>query len=206
MSTLQPTSATSSAWAAYEPSDAAPWNLGRVVHLHRRAGFAAPWAALQKDLADGPQVAVERLLRGQSASAVAMDFETLARSIGDAASASGNAERLKAWWLYRMLVSPDPLGERLTLVWHNHFATSNRKVKNLVLMREQNDLLRAHARAPFGELLRCVVKHPAMLIWLDADSNRAGHPNENLARETMELFTLGVGNYSEEDVRQAARA
>jgi uncharacterized protein (DUF1800 family) len=105
-----------------------------------------------------------------------------------------------------MMLSPDPLGERLTLMWHNHFATSNRKVQNLVWMRGQNDLFRRHARAPFGELLRAVVKHPAILAWLDADSNRKGHPNENLARELLELFTLGIGNYGEEDVKQAARA
>ena len=130
----------------------------------------------------------------------------MARTIGDAAVASGNPNRLKAWWLYRMLFSPDPLGERLTLMWHNHFATSNRKVQDLALMREQNDLLRQHARATFGELLHAVVKHPAMLVWLDADANRKGHPNENLARELMELFTLGVGNYTEDDVQAAARA
>jgi uncharacterized protein (DUF1800 family) len=130
----------------------------------------------------------------------------MARTIGDAAVASGNPNRLKAWWLYRMLFSPDSLGERLALMWHNHFATSNRKVQDLALMREQNDLLRQHARAPFGELLQAVVKHPAMLVWLDADANRKGHPNENLARELLELFTLGVGNYTEDDVQAAARA
>ena len=130
----------------------------------------------------------------------------MARIIGDAACASNDADRLKAWWLYRMLLSPDPLGERLTLLWHNHFATSNRKVQDLVFMREQNELLRKHALAPFGELLAAVVKHPAMLVWLDADSNRAGHPNENLARELMELFTLGIGHYTEADVQAAARA
>src|SRR4029434_3856647 len=102
------------------------------------------------------------------------EFEAIARTIGDAAAASNNATRLKAWWLYRMLFSPDPLGERLTLMWHNHFATSNRKVQDLVLMREQNELIRGHARAPFGQLLAAVVKHPAMLLWLDADANRKG--------------------------------
>jgi RNA polymerase sigma factor (sigma-70 family) len=78
--------------------------------------------------------------------------------LDDAAVASGNPNRLKAWWIYRTLFSPDPLGERLTLMWHNHFATSNRKVQNLVLMREQNELLRTHCRASFSELLRTVVK------------------------------------------------
>lgn len=193
------------AWDEYTPNQANPWDLQRVVHLHRRAAFAAPWSDLQRDLSAGPQAAVDRLLNGGEREN-ADDFEKMARTIGDAAMASGSAGRLKAWWLYRMLLSPDPLGERLTLMWHNHFATSNRKVDDLVRMREQNDLFRKNARAPFADLLAAVVKHPAMLTWLDADSNRQGHPNENLARELMELFTLGVGNYSEDDVKGAARA
>ena len=105
-----------------------------------------------------------------------------------------------------MLFSPDPLGERLTLLWHNHFATSNLKVNDLAAMRRQNEVLRRFARAPFGELLRHVIKDPAMLDWLDAPANRKEHPNENLARESMELFTIGVGNFSETDVKEAARA
>ncbi|MFV1991738.1 MAG: DUF1800 family protein, partial [Acidimicrobiales bacterium] len=193
------------AWDEYVPNKTAPWDLPRVVHLHRRAAFGAPWGVLQRDLADGPQAAVGRLLNGH-AEGNSDDFEKMARTIGDAAMASGSAGRLKAWWLYRMLVSPDPLGERLTLMWHNHFATSNRKVQDLVRMREQNELFRKHSRAPFAELLVAVVKHPAMLSWLDADSNRKGHPNENLARELMELFTLGVGSYTEDDVKNTARA
>jgi uncharacterized protein (DUF1800 family) len=199
--------ADSSFWARYEPNDAAPWNRQRVVHLHRRAGYAATWAEQERDLADGPQKSVDRLLMQAVQSKPVFDnFDTMAQTIGDAAMASGNPTRLKAWWLYRMLFSPDPLGERLTLMWHNHFATSNRKVEDLVLMRQQNELLREHARAPFGDLLRAVVKHPAMLVWLDADANRKGRPNENLAREMLELFTLGVGQYTENDVQSAARA
>jgi uncharacterized protein (DUF1800 family) len=221
--------ALTEAWAPYEPSDEAPWNRERVVHLHRRAGFAATWDEIERDLKDGPQPSVDRLLSGRTGheppsktatvatlqAAIAPgsaghsrveDFEAMARTIGDAAVASGNPNRLKAWWIYRMLFSPDPLGERLTLMWHNHFATSNRKVQNLLLMREQNNLIRAHCRAPFGELLQAVVKHPAMLVWLDADANRKGHPNENLARELLELFTLGLGHYTEVDVQSAARA
>jgi len=197
---------SAAAWAPYEPSDAAPWNRQRVVHLHRRAGLGAPWAVLQRDLQDGPAKSIDRLLSGQPDSAAARGFESLARTIGDAATASGNAGRLKAWWLYRMLRSPDPLTERLTLVWHNHFATSNRKVQNLPQMREQNERFRAHSRGRFADLLSAVVKHSAMLVWLDAESNRKGHANENLARELMELFTLGVGAYSENDVKNAARA
>jgi uncharacterized protein (DUF1800 family) len=105
-----------------------------------------------------------------------------------------------------MFAGPDPLTERLALLWHNHFATSNDKVNDPEAMRAQNELFRKHGRGPFGKLLTAVVKGPALLVWLDAQANRKGKPNENLARELMELFTLGVGNYSEKDVREAARA
>ena len=190
-------------WKPYKPTEAMPWNLKRVVHLHRRAGFAAPWTQLQRDLADGPELALNRLLGGNEPPE---QFEDLAEKIGNAAAGSNNPQRLKAWWLWRMLKTNDPLSERLTLMWHNHFATSNRKVKSLALMHGQNEIFRRLGRGGFGELLSSVVKHPAMLIWLDADSNRKGKPNENLSRELMELFTLAPGNYSEADVREAARA
>ncbi len=200
-------SPTTGAWALYAPNDNAPWDRRRVVHLHRRAAFAASPSEIDRDLADGPAAAIDRLLAGKAHSETSPDaFEKLAKTIGDAAQASGSADRLTAWWLYRMLMSPDPLTERLVLGWHNHFATSNRKVEDLGFMRQQNEVFRRLARAPFGELLTAVVKHPAMLVWLDADSNRAGHPNENLARELLELFTLGIGNYTEDDVKGAARA
>ena len=186
-------------WKPYTPDDKAPWNLRRVVHLHRRAGFAATWQEIERDLRDGPQAAIDRLLAGKAyTTAVPDDFEATSRLLADAAVASGNIHRLKAWWLYRMIFSPDSLGERLRLLWHNHFATSNRKVEDVAMMRRQNDLFRQFARAPFSELLTRVTKDPAVLVWLDADSNRREHPNENLARELMELFTLGVGNHGEQ--------
>jgi uncharacterized protein (DUF1800 family) len=198
---------TLSVWAPYEPDDAAPWNLRRVVHLHRRVVFGACWSEVQRDLAEGPEAAVSRVLDGKArAEGVPDDFEQLAEVIAAAAVDSGNVERLQAWWLYRCLFSPHPLEERLTLMWHNHFATSNLKVNNLRLMKQQNDTLRKHALSPFGEMLRDIVHDPALLVWLDATSNRAGKANENLARELMELFTLGIGNYSEDDVKEAARA
>lgn len=196
-----------SAWAAYHPSGDQPWNLRRVVHLHRRAGFAATWDQIQRDLKEGPEAAISRVLQPASQSGAARDeFEQMATVIGDAAVASGNINRLKAWWLYRMIFTADPLTEKLALLWHNHFATSNLKVENVAMMRRQNETFRTLARARFGEMLTAAAKDPALLVWLDADANRKEHPNENLAREIMELFTLGVGNYTEGDVKQAARA
>ncbi|MCA9052931.1 MAG: DUF1800 domain-containing protein [Planctomycetaceae bacterium] len=194
-------------WLPYAATDAAPWNARRVVHLHRRTVFGAAWDEVQRDLADGPEEAVARVLTGECrAGGTAEDFEHLAGIIGAAAVESGSAERLKAWWIYRVLFSAHPLEERLTLMWHNHFATSNLKVESLRLMRQQNDTLRRHALAPFGDLLKEMSHDPALLLWLDAPSNKAGQPNENLARELMELFTLGIGNYTEGDVKEVARA
>ena len=193
---------------AYRPSPSAPWDLARAWTLRRRAGFAATWDELQRDLDDGPDAAVDRVLAGDHAGSRAFppNSPTTADLLGDAAAGAGDAHRLQAWWLYRMLFTPDPLTERLTLMWHNHFATSQLKVDDVAAMQRQNETFRRHARGPFGDLLRAMLRDPALLVWLDAPSNRKGKPNENLARELMELFTLGVGHYSEHDVKEAARA
>ena len=191
-------------WAPYVPTDAAPWNLRRVVHLHRRAGFSATWNEIQRDLTDGPEASIGRLLSGKARAGVAAEFESTSEKLARSAAAAKDVRRLQAWWVYRMLAGPDPLGERLTLCWHNHFATSAQKVGAAVY--RQNEIFRQYARAPFGELLGAVVHDPALLLWLDAEANRKGQANENLARELMELFTLGVGHYDESDVKEAARA
>ncbi len=198
---------SSSPWSRYRPSRSNLWNLARAWTLRRRAGFAATWSELDRDLKDGPDTAIDRVLAGQCRTAgVPADFAATADLLGNAAAATSDADRLQAWWLYRMLFTPDPLTERLTLLWHDHFATSQLKVEDVESMHDQNITIRRHARGPFSELLRAMLRDPALLVWLDAPSNRKGKPNENLARELMELFTLGVGNYSERDVKEAARA
>jgi uncharacterized protein (DUF1800 family) len=113
---------------------------------------------------------------------------------------------LRGWWLTEMAATPSPLTERMTLFWHNHFVSAQPKVRYAQLMYRQNVLLRAHALGSFGTLLHAVARDPAMLIYLDGVQNRRGQPNENFAREVMELFTLGPGNYSETDIKEAARA
>ena len=194
-------------WKPYQPSQSLPWNIQRANHLHRRAAFGATWSELERDFHDGAEASVSRLLEGTARTySQRDDFNSISRIIGESAVSSEDEQRLKAWWLFRCLFTPDPHQEKLTLMWHNHFATSNLKVQNLQLMLRQNELLRQLARVPFRELLLAVLQDAAMLVWLDASSNRQGHPNENLARELMELFTLGIGNYSETDVKQAARA
>ena len=114
--------------------------------------------------------------------------------------------QITEWWLERMVAAEAPLVERLTWFWHGHFATSVDKVRSARLMLAQNQAFRRLGGGDFRELARAMVVDPAMLIWLDGQQNRVGAANENLARELMELFTLGVGHYSEADVREAARA
>ena len=113
---------------------------------------------------------------------------------------------LRAWWVGEMLVTPTPLTERMTLFWHNHFVSSQQKVKLSELMYRQNMTLRANALGNFGDLLHAMARDPAMVIYLDSAQNRKGTPNENFARELMELFTLGEGQYSERDIKESARA
>ena len=116
------------------------------------------------------------------------------------------AFELQSWWLAEMLATPSPLTEKMTLFWHNHFVSSQQKVRSPQLMYGQNVLLRRHALGNFGALLHAIARDPAMVIYLDSASNRKGQPNENFAREVMELFTLGEGHYTENDVKEAARA
>ena len=113
---------------------------------------------------------------------------------------------LSAWWLDRMRESIDPLEEKMTLFWHGHFATSAVKVRDAYFMWRQNQTFREHARGNFGVLVKAMSRDPAMIQWLDLRESKAAHPNENFAREVMELFTLGEGHYTEKDVTEGARA
>ncbi|MDN5762318.1 MAG: DUF1800 domain-containing protein [Microlunatus sp.] len=110
------------------------------------------------------------------------------------------------WWLNRMVAAEHPTRERLTWFWHGHFATSVQKVKLASLMLSQNETFRSRAMGPFTALAGALIVDPALLIWLDGNDNTAQAPNENLAREFMELFALGHGHYTESDVKEAARA
>ncbi|MEO8617634.1 MAG: DUF1800 domain-containing protein, partial [Luteolibacter sp.] len=112
----------------------------------------------------------------------------------------------QAWWFRRMLKTNAPLREKMTLFWHDHFATSIQKVKQPVLLMRQNELFRHQAFGSFKDLTQAVLLDPAMLLYLDTESSKKGQPNENFAREVMELFTLGEGNYTEQDIHEAARA
>src|SRR6266436_9996565 len=114
--------------------------------------------------------------------------------------------RLAHWWADRMVATNRPLEEKMALFWHGHFATGEEKIRDYRKMEQQLALFHRHATGRFRELLVDVARDPAMLAYLDAAQNVKGAPNENFAREVMELFTVGVGNYTERDIREAARA
>jgi uncharacterized protein (DUF1800 family) len=191
------------AWQPYRPTPESLWDLRKVGHLYRRAGFGATWAELQTGLADGPEKTVSRLLAGGPNQEA---FEQETGRVAAIVARSNNGPQLRAWWLMRMLYTPHPLQEKLTLFWHNHFATSNAKVNNAGYMLGQYELMRRHALGSFRQLLTAMSLDPAMMLWLDAGLSKKGMPNENYARELMELFSLGIGHYTEKDIREAARA
>jgi uncharacterized protein (DUF1800 family) len=146
---------------------------------------------------------VAQLIRGPGGSDAAerAQVEELARTV----LATGDPKQLAAWWTYVLLHTKHPLCERMTLFWHGHFATSADKVADASLMLEQNQLFRRLALGDFRLLVHGISRDPAMLIYLDSATNRKAHANENYARELMELFCLGEGNYTEADVRELAR-
>jgi uncharacterized protein (DUF1800 family) len=191
-----------SAWRPFEPDAKTPFDRRLGAHLFRRAGFGASSRQLDQAVQQGPQAAANQLLAAAQDNAA---FEAQMESLAQTVLAVNNAEVLPPWWLYRMRHSPAPLLEKMTLFWHGHFATSAAKVADARLMYEQNMLLRRHALGSFEALVQGIAKDPAMLLYLDSATNRKIHPNENFAREVMELFCLGLGNYTEKDIQELAR-
>ncbi|MGL5095173.1 MAG: DUF1800 domain-containing protein, partial [Planctomycetia bacterium] len=189
--------------APYRP---ASFSHRDAAHLLTRAQFGASPAEIDAAVDAGLPATLERLLNPDAAPAPTSSFAEIDALLRESALAAGALDRLKAWALHRMLYSPTPLVEKMTLFWHNHFATSTAKVNSVPHMAAQNDLLRKHALGRFGDLLHGMARDTAMLVWLDGRANRKRAPNENFAREVMELFSLGVGNYTETDIKEAARA
>ncbi len=176
----------------------------QVAHLLRRAGFGATEAELDQYTALGFAGALDRLLNPEQVddSATDQQLAPLTTELGD----PKKIEPAKFYWLNRMLYTQRPLLEKVALFWHNHFATANSKVGNAVLMQQQIQLFRDNGLGNFETLLQKVTRNPATLIWLDNRQNRKGATNENFAREVQELFTVGIGNYTEQDIHEAARA
>jgi uncharacterized protein (DUF1800 family) len=175
----------------------------KCAHLLRRFGLGASEAELAYYLQDGGlDGAIERLLAYDKVDE-GFDIKPM-----DFANKKGTVQiqGLIAWWTLRLLATRRPLQEKMTLFWHNHFATSTEKVKAPGMMFVQNETFRRNATGDFKTLLAEVSRDPAMVVWLDNRENVRGKPNENFAREVMELFTLGIGNYTEHDIQQSARA
>jgi len=205
------------------------WNYTKAAHLLNRAGFGGPPSDIQK-LADlGLEQAVSRLLDYEKISDPAKNpdwakpnpdevrkYRETVRTGTPVEKKQAQREQrqlyqrrmteLRGWWLQRMAAGPRPFQEKMVLFWHGHFATSVDKVKNPYYMWRQNELFRRLATGNWRQLLLDAGKDPAMLVWLDQAQSRRQHANENFAREVMELFTLGQGNYTEKDVTEAARA
>ena len=204
------------------------WNYAAAAHLLNRAGFGGPPDETEKLLALGPVRAVSHLLDYERIPDPTPDpdwakpdpermdrLAALRKEPEEQRRKMQKEERqlqrrriieLRAWWLNRMVNGPRPLQEKMTLFWHGHFATSVVKVRDAYYIWRQNELFRRLATGNWLDLLTEVAKDPAMLIWLDQAQSRKQHPNENFAREVMELFTLGEGHYTEKDVIEGARA
>jgi uncharacterized protein DUF1800 len=206
------------------PDAGAPeWTARTVEHLYNRAGFGARSAEIEAGVHLGREALVKKLLTGSGPRAEPFLVEEHGRPRpGELAGLDADARREKiaqyrredqrqivqfaGWWVEQMLSGNDPLRERMTLLWHGWFTSSMRDVKNSGAMIRQNEFLREHALGSFRELVHGILRDPAMLDYLDNNKNRKDAPNENLARELMELFTLGEGHYTEQDVKEAARA
>jgi len=170
-------------------------------HLLTRAGFGftpeelAPYTELSY------KEALDRLTNPSS-----VDNSVLDKMLAEQSFDFTNPDDIKRWWLFRIMFTARPLEEKLTLFWHGHFATADSKVGSPYAMYVQNCTIRKLAFGRFDDLLLAMSKDPAMITWLDNQQNRKKKPNENYAREVMELFTMGIGNYSEQDIKEGARA
>jgi uncharacterized protein (DUF1800 family) len=188
----------------FVPDDGHPFGPKQAAHLLRRAGFGAN----PRDVAVAVEKGLEQTIDDLFADDVAQEqrLSDIFEAINGKLVNAGDPGVAQAWWAFRMLSTSTPLREKLTLFWHGHFATSVSKVGDTELMLQQIDTLRRLAWGNFRDLVLAVARDPAMLVWLDGESNSKEHPNENFARELMELFTCGIGHYSEQDVLEAARA
>ena len=178
-------------------------DIALMGHLMRRAGFGAPQEELQTRSAKGYDATVEELLHPEELPAI--DENEFYRYFPGYEGALGPPIN-QAEWVYRMINTKRPLEEKIALFWHQLFATGNSKVDNPPELTQQIKMFRNYGLGSFKELLVELAKNPAMIYWLDNNGNHNGAINENWGRELMELFALGVGNYSEDDIKEASRA
>jgi len=219
----------------YEPTLSDPFDAVKAAHLLNRGGFGGTTEEIAHVQSLGPEAAADEMLDFPDLSAEEQDhtdvpdlsgidgvpatFRELQKQMAGKNQADkqklrqafnqANGEVLNttmAWWLKRMAYGPHPLQEKLTFFWHGHFTTSARNEPMSTLIWKQNELLRSMAAGNFGRLVHAISHDPAMLDYLNNTQNVKEHPNENYARELMELFTLGIGHYTETDVKQGGRA
>jgi len=180
------------------------FNQRHAAHLLRRAGFGGTTADVAAFAQLDAQRAVDALLHSTTPDVAFLDYPVELSTLPSNMYGQRKTA-VQLWWLDRMLRSRRQLVEKMTLFWHNHFATAVSKSPP-EMMAQQNALFRLQGLGNFRTLLSSVTRDPAMLVWLDNRYNTKAHPNENYAREVMELFALGLGNYTEDDVEQGARA
>ncbi|MDQ2919681.1 MAG: DUF1800 domain-containing protein [Verrucomicrobiota bacterium] len=211
------------------PLPSAKWDYDKAAHLLNRAAFGGTPEEIEALRKKGIYRAVEELVSPSNDSlGVAPPAWAHPQNIRDIRMAIREAKNepmeqrekrrgfrmmeganildLRGWWLQRMATTPAPFLEKMTLFWHGHFATSAEKVKDGYWLWKQNETLRRGALGNFPSLTKAISRDPAMMIYLDLQQNHKEKPNENWARELMELFTLGIGNYTEQDVKESARA
>ena len=208
------------------------WNWRMASHLMNRAGFGGSAAEIDRLVQMGPQASVNHLInyRAMPDTLSALEFSSLSHPRFESlrehrrfmqslsrpekreyfqlyfAANFAKMQEMRCWWINRMVQTRRPLEEKMTLFWHGLFVSAFSMVNSSYHMYLQNQLFRRFATGSAKELTVAVSRDPAMLRYLNNNQNRKGHPNENYARELMELFTMGIGNYTEEDVRESARA
>jgi uncharacterized protein (DUF1800 family) len=188
-----------------------------VAHLLRRATFGPTAAEVDAAVAAGVGATVATLvsptapdklvlpqLGADPSAALAPNAPRDAR-LAAQQTARGQITELVQWWVDRMVTAPHQFAEKLLFFWHGHWATSVQKVKSAQMMLGQLQTMRQYGSGDFAVFVKAMLRDPALIVWLDGQQNTLRAPNENLARELMELFTLGIGNYTEDDVRAAAK-
>ena len=177
-------------------------DIALISHLIRRGGFGAPRAEIDEHAERGYDATVEWLLDPDGEPEV--DTAALYRYHPDAERPFRLPNGME--WLYRMVTTQRPLEEKMALFWHQVFATGENKVESVYEIAQQIKMFREHGLGNYRELLVSLAQNPAVLYWLDNQENHKRAPNENWGRELMELFSMGIGNYTEKDVYEASRA
>ena len=190
--------------AVYRQDNMSHVDIGLMAHLLRRAGFGATREEMGSRLVKGYEATVEELVHPEDAAPA--DQHILLRYYPSVLSAGSVSPMAKVHWMYHMLNTGRPLQEKMALFWHHVFATGNSKLDAHESMLEQIAMFRLHGMGSYRNLMIELAKNPAMIFWLDQNENHKYAVNENWGRELLELFTMGVGNYTETDVKEASRA